>query len=145
MRFRPWVPVNGDLDCHPFVVHFRQWGVGAVVGLWSLPLPGVPVGVLATQPLPGVPVDVVLAQPLTGVPGVRLRHLCRPVRLLLPGHQGLGVATVLRGVEVQVGRPLLLPRGLPGRPVLWEGGGCMGSDRFRGRRCGICEGSGVVG
>ena len=59
--------------------------------------------VLPTQPLPGVPVDVVLAQPLSGVPVIRLRRLRRPVRLLLPGHQGLGVSTVLQGVEVHGG------------------------------------------
>ena len=87
--------------------------MGVVGGYCAPVIFGVLAGVLPTQPLPVVPVDVVLAQPLPGVPGVRLRHLCPPVRLLLPGHQGLVVATVLRVVEVQVGRPLLLPLGLP--------------------------------
>ena len=103
VRFRPWVPGDGDLGCSPCWEHFLQWWVGVVGGSCAPVLPGVPAGLLSTQPLPGVPVDVVLAQPLPGVQGVCLRHLRRPVRLLLPGHQGLGVSTVLRGVEVQGG------------------------------------------
>ena len=107
-------------------------------------LQGVQVGVLPTQPLPEVPVDVVLAQPLSGVPGIRLRCHRRPVRLLLPGHQGLVVSTVIQGVGAKWWRLLLSPRGLPGRQVLWVAEEYTGSSRFHERRCEICERSGVV-
>ena len=88
--------------------------------------------------------DVVLAQPLPGVPGVRLRRLRRPVHLQLTGSLGPGVSTGLPVVGAQGNRPLLLLPGLRELRVRWVGGGCRGSSRFRGRRCGICERSVVV-
>ena len=122
-----------------------MWGVNRVGGLWSLLLPGVSVGVLLTQLLPGVPVDVLLAQPLPGVPVIHLRPYRRPVRLLLSGHLGLWISTVIMGMAAPEVRLRPLPPGLPGRPVRWVIGGCTGSSRFHGRCCGICERSWGVG
>ena len=68
--------------------------------------------VMVTQPLPGVPV---------------IRHRRRlPDRLLLPYRRGPRVSTVHSVVGAQEERPLQLPPGLPGRPVLWGVGGYMG-------------------
>ena len=100
------------------------------------------------QPLPGVRVEVMVTQPLPGVRGFRRRRRCRrrrPVRLQLPGRRGSAVSTGLPVVEDPVVSPPMLfpvPRELP---VRWASGGCRGSSRFHGRRCGICERSGVVG
>ena len=70
-------------------------------------------------PLPGVPVAMVVTQPMPGVRGIHLHHFPRHlVRPLLPDHQGPVVSSVRPGVVVQAGRPLLLLRGLLGRPVL---------------------------
>ena len=106
---------------------------------------GVPVVVMPTQPLPGVPVDVMLAQPLPGVRGVHLLRHRRAVHLQLPGRLGPVVYMVLLMVEVQVVGPPLLPQVPRMLRVRLASGGCTGSSRFHGRRCGIYERSGVVG
>ena len=79
------------------------------------------------QPLPGVPVVVMMTQPLPGVPVVRHPHRRRlPGRLLLPDRRDPWVSTVRSVAGVRGVRPLLLPLGLPRRPVLWGVGGYTG-------------------
>ena len=100
---------------------------------------------VVAQPLPGVPVAVLVTQPLPGVRGFRRHRHRRLVRLQLPGRRGPSVSKDLPVVGVQVVSPPLLfpvPRELR---VRWASGGCRGSSRSHGRRCGICERSGVVG
>ena len=76
---------------------------------------------------------------------VHRHHHRQPVRLQLPGRLGPAVYTRLPVVGAQGGRLLLLLPGLLGLRVRGVGGGCRGSGRFRGGRCGIFERSGVVG
>ena len=121
------------LGCPTCGGHEVQWGVVVaqplpvvpVVVMMTQPLPGVPVVVVVAQPLPGVPVVVMMAQPLPGVPVVR--RCRRPLaRLRLPDRRGPRVSTVHSVVGAQEGRPLQLPPGLLGRPVLWGVGGYTG-------------------
>ena len=129
----------------PCVVHFLLREAGANGGLWTLSPPGVTVDVLLAQPQPGVPVGVLLAQPLHGVLVSRRHHHRRPVHLQLHGRPGSVVSRVILGVEVPVAGPQSLLPGPRWLRVRWASGGCMGSGRFRERRCVICERSGVVG
>ena len=124
--------MGGDLGCPHCGVHFLLREAWANSGLCSLSPPWVPDDVLLDQPQPGVAL-------------IYLRHRRRLVHLLLPGHPGLVVSTVLRGVAAPGVRLPPLPLGLPGRPVRWVIGGCTGSSRFHGRRYGICARSSEAG
>ena len=91
------------------------------------------VGVSLGPLRPGVP-GVPLAPQLPEVQVVRDLLLRHPVHLLLLGHPGSVVSTVLQVAGVPVGHPPLPPRGLPGRPVRYVTEGYTGLNSSSGRR-----------